>query len=76
MCICMYVFTTMIIAIDQVTGVILMCEPVGLINQCTVMWNVSASSFVYFYLIYVLTHVNLYAHVHNSYYIYMYIQYT
>ena len=30
-----------ILAIDQVTGVTLTCEPAGLINQCTVMWNVS-----------------------------------
>jgi len=29
------------VVIGQVTGVILMCKPVGLINQCTVMWNVS-----------------------------------
>ena len=35
------VHVLLIIAIDQVTGVMLMCESVGLINQCTVMWNVS-----------------------------------
>ena len=29
------------LAIDQVTGVTLTCRPVGLINQCTVIWNVS-----------------------------------
>ena len=29
------------IAIDQVTEVNLTCEPVDLINQCIVMWNVS-----------------------------------
>ena len=31
----------MYIAIGQVTGVTLTCEPVGLINQCTVLWEVS-----------------------------------
>ena len=35
------VHVILIIAIDQVTGVVLMCESVDLINQCTVMWNVS-----------------------------------
>ena len=35
------VHVLLIIAIDQVTEVVLMCESVGLINQCTVMWNVS-----------------------------------
>ena len=29
------------LAVDQVTGVTLTCQPVGLINRCTVMWNVS-----------------------------------
>ena len=29
------------LVIDQVTGVTLTCKPVGLANQCTVMWNVS-----------------------------------
>ena len=27
-------------AIEQVTGVVLMCKPADLTNQCTVMWNV------------------------------------
>ena len=40
------------IAIDQVTGVNLMCEPVELINQCTVMWNVSS------FLVYVTRFAN------------------
>ena len=35
------VHVLLIIAIDQVTGVVLMCESVDMINQCTVMWNVS-----------------------------------
>ena len=35
----MYVHT---IAIDQVTGVMLICEPVDLINQCNLTWNVSS----------------------------------
>jgi len=46
--ICMYVRMYMYICvyyhnvvISQVTGVMLLCKPVGLINQCTVMWNVS-----------------------------------
>ena len=36
-----------ILAIDQVTGVTLTCEPVGLANQCTVMWNVSVHNYEY-----------------------------
>ena len=42
----MYVYT---IAIHRVTGVTLACEPVGLINQCTVMWNVSVHTHTYIY---------------------------
>ena len=38
----MYILSPFInTAIDQVTGVTLTCEPVGLAIQCTVMWNVS-----------------------------------
>ena len=33
--------TVYTLAIDQVTGVTLTCKPVGLINQCTAVWNVS-----------------------------------
>ena len=29
------------LAIHQVIGIELSCQPVGLINQCIVMWNVS-----------------------------------
>ena len=35
------------IVIDQVTGVMLMCSPVDLINRCNVTWNVS--SFLVYY---------------------------
>ena len=41
-CIIIFVFVLFqSIAIDQVTGVILTCVPVNLINQCNVTWNVS-----------------------------------
>ena len=29
------------VVIEQVTGVMLMCGPVDLINQCTVSWNMT-----------------------------------
>ena len=38
------------IGIDQVTGVNLTCEPMDLINQCTVMWNVSSFLVHYHYV--------------------------
>ena len=37
----LYYFTLCTIAIGQVTGVELECEPVDLINLCSVTWNVS-----------------------------------
>ena len=55
------VYVLLIIAINQVTGVALMCESVGLINQCAVTWNVSAYKvisyvFMYNYTIYIVLH--------------------
>ena len=45
---------------QQVTGVTLTCEPVGLsIHQCNVSWNVSNM-----YVYYVRTYVNLAVYVH------------
>ena len=38
------------VVIGQVTGVKLTCQPVDVINQCTVMWNVSGFSFVYIHV--------------------------
>ena len=35
------IYASLIIVIDQVTGVILTCEPVDLINQCNATWLVS-----------------------------------
>ena len=34
------------IVIEQVTGVIMTCQPDDLINKCTVMWNVSNCTFM------------------------------
>ena len=39
-----------IIAIDQVSGVMVTCELVGLINQCTVVWNVSNNSLLHVFM--------------------------
>ena len=37
----MHVLCNYTLAVDQVTGVTLTCQPVRLANQCTVMWNVN-----------------------------------
>ena len=60
---CMYVRTynhmqllllySITVAIGQVTGVRLTCEPVGLINWCNATWQVSNS------LLYVATYVRI-----------------
>ena len=55
------------LAIGQVTGVVLTCEPVGLINQCTVMWQVSSLGLAYWILIcwlaFICTYVRTYVSV-------------
>ena len=38
---CYYIYSYYYIAVGQVTGVRLTCEPVGLINRCTIKWEVS-----------------------------------
>ena len=42
---CIHIIYIIFLAIDQVTGVTLTCELVGLMNQCTVMWNVSLHTY-------------------------------
>ena len=37
----------LLIAIDKVAGVVLTCESIDLINQCTVMWTVSLCISIY-----------------------------
>ena len=38
---CVFIMHFYTVVIPQVTGVTLTCQPVDVINQCTVMWNVS-----------------------------------
>ena len=66
-------YVNYILAIDRVTGVTLTCKSVGLINQCTVLWNVSLYTLLRFSVMSnkLNTHVHAYTYIPTSIYVHV-----
>ena len=62
-------YVNYILAIDRVTGVTLTCRSVGLINQCTVLWNVSLYTLLRFSVMSNKLNIHTYMHIHANQYL-------